>query len=130
MCLGVLLFWCTKYGFWYSKLRRKAGKNLLEQRISCISLAKAYTCTFVCIFIGVQEDEIVAIATQRRFTSSVDLEELLSTLETVADIEHIALRDIYETDAYARFSERYAKVVKNTNLSLCKHAYAICSDLF
>ena len=50
---------------------------------------------------GVQENEIVAIATQRRFKTTADLTNLFSKLEMMSGISSIALRNAQELDPYA-----------------------------
>ena len=53
------------------------------------------------VFSDVQVKDVVAIATQRRFTTTADLSNLFYTLEAMSGISRLALRDAESLDPYA-----------------------------
>ena len=58
------------------------------------------------MFSGVLENEIVAIAIQRRFKTTADLTSLYTKLEMMSGIPSIALRNAQELDPYALVFQR------------------------
>ena len=50
---------------------------------------------------GVQDSDVVAIAIQKMFDVTADIEELFTTLENLTGLDYIGLRDCQGSDAYS-----------------------------
>ena len=53
------------------------------------------------MFAGVKEKQVVAIAMQRRYTTSANVSALYNKLEQMSGISRLELRDSHDYDAYA-----------------------------